>query len=383
MELFTVAVLTYQQRHHLERCLEHIFLQDYPAIELIVCDDNSCDFDVEEVEAYIRRRKSKNIVSVTVYKQPYYSGETKNCQTACRIAHGTYLKYLKVDEEFADSLALAKAAACFERTGGNAIVSFQRYITEDGRQTGEISPSDVDFRRLQTDSPKRLFIDFGTHPWEPFLCYLPAYFKRQYLEKLGFDPAYTSIPFWVLWLKICESGAKPVLLEEVTVQKRMYQVEDDLGYLSFGMKERYYRDCIRLLEDYAYPRLRAYTLMDRLRCIHAVEIIKIKIDSRKWYTWKFWKRFRWKIHKMPTLFFAWLYRLRAGNSTFEIHKEKRAFCLFTAFFYLDISLFPDRTSNVLWAGGALAALALLLFKEVLKLCTSISRAVLNKRNTAV
>ncbi len=383
MELFTVAVLTYQQRHRLERCLEHIFLQDYPFIELIVCDDNSCDFNVEEVEAYINRRKTKNIVSVTVYQQPYYSGETKNCQTVCSIAHGTYLKFLKADEEFADQTALTKAAACLERTGANAIVSFQRHITEEGTQTGEIIPLDIDFRKLQTASPNWLFIEFATHPWEPFLCYLPAYFKRQYLETIGFDTAYESIPFWALWLKIFESGEKPVILEEVTIQKRMYRVEDDLGYLSFWMKERYYRDCIRLLEEYAYPKLCAYTSMDRIRCRHAVEVIRIKIDSRKWYTWKFRKRLCWKIHKLPTLFFAWLYRLRTGGITFEIHKEKKMFCLFAGLFYLQNSLFPNRAADKLWAVGALAALALLLVKEAMKLCVYIGREILNRRNTKI
>ena len=68
--LFSIVVLTYLQRHLLNDCLDSVFEQDYPNIELVVCDDCSADFDPEEVRAYIDEHKEENIKKVTVYKQP-------------------------------------------------------------------------------------------------------------------------------------------------------------------------------------------------------------------------------------------------------------------------------------------------------------------------
>lgn len=67
--LFSIIVLTYMQRHLLEECLDSVFIQSYPNIELVICDDCSADFDVDEVKQYIEKNKSKNIRSFVVYKQ--------------------------------------------------------------------------------------------------------------------------------------------------------------------------------------------------------------------------------------------------------------------------------------------------------------------------
>jgi len=379
MELFTIAVLTYQQRHHLEQCLENIWKQDYDAVELVICDDNSCDFSVDEVEAYVNRHKTDRIVSVSVYQQPYYAGEAKNFQTALEMAHGSYIKFLKPDEELADEKSLTKAAECFLRTGANVIVSGQQRISEDGKEKWEICPSKDEFQKLAKATPDWLFIEFGTHPYEPFVSRAAVYFRKQYLEKSGFDAEYTSIPYWRLWLEICGAQEKPALMDEVTVYKRIYVVGDDLGYMSYGMKDRHYKDCMHLLRDYVYPRLGNYTYKDRMRCRHAVEVIKIMMDERKWYTWKFKKRLLWKIRKSPTIFLGWLYRVRTGNFNINTYNEKKYLVLFSLLYFLKVSAFPDRPSDLLWASLAAAAFAILAVKEILKLCIAVARAVLNKR----
>lgn len=379
MELFTVVLLTYQQRHHLNECLKHIFLQDYEAVELIVCDNNSCDFSVEEVEAYIAKHKPEQIVSVQVYQQPDYAGEAENCKKALELSHGVYVTFLKVDEEFADKKALSKTAAYFAQTNANVLISKIQKISEDGKQKWEIRPFDQELYRFEKASPDWLFREFGTLPSEPFVCEVPVVFRTEYIKQLGFDPAYASVPFWTLWLKLCEAQEKAVFFDQITMYRRMYVIEDDMAYMAYGMKERHYEDCIRLLQDYVYPRLARFSGMDRLRCRHAVEVIKIRIDDRKWYTWKFWKKCFWKIRKMPTLMLASLYRIRNGNYEIHIHNEKKLLVVFSLLFYLNISVFPGRDCKVLWAAGAAATFALFTVKQMLRLCISMARAVLDKK----
>lgn len=379
MELFTVAIRTYQQRHHLEKCLDSVFLQNYRAIELIVCDDDSCDFYVDEVEAYIYTHKPDNIVSVTVQKQPYYAGEAKTCQAALELAHGTYITFLKADEEFSDERALLHAVSRFKKTNGRVIVSRRLPISEDGRWKGDICPCDGDFQMLKKNSPDWFFVQFGTHPCEPFLCFAPAYFQKDYLTGIGFETAYASIPFWALWLKISRSREKIVLLDEVTVYQRQYVIEDDMAYMAFGMKERHYNDCIRLLQDYVSPRLCEYTLTDRIRCRYAIESIKITMDDRKWYTWKLRKKFFWKIRKAPVLLLRYFYQLRTGGCSIHVQNEVKLCLLLSLLFYLDVPLFLDRPSGFLWAAGSVAVFAVLAVKVLIRLGVCVIRAGLDKR----
>lgn len=53
MPLVSIVVLTYLQRHILNECVDLILEQDYPNIEIVVCDDSSADFDCDEVRDYL------------------------------------------------------------------------------------------------------------------------------------------------------------------------------------------------------------------------------------------------------------------------------------------------------------------------------------------
>ena len=151
MELFTIALMVYQQRHRLERCLEYIFQQDYKAVELIVCDDDSCDFDVDEVEAYIYEHKSDQIQFVTVHKQPAYMGQAAGCQTALSMAHGTYMMFLTVEQELYGKDALTKMAQYIRMAHGSVLVSRSLPFWEDGGQVYGHAPGYHALGELKAD----------------------------------------------------------------------------------------------------------------------------------------------------------------------------------------------------------------------------------------
>lgn len=98
--LFTVALVTFCQRHLLEDCLDSIFNQDYDNIELIVCDDCSCDFDPDDVRNYIDENKSENIKNVVIFKHEHNVGTVKNCQKAFELSNGAYFKLQAGDDVF-------------------------------------------------------------------------------------------------------------------------------------------------------------------------------------------------------------------------------------------------------------------------------------------
>lgn len=91
-KLFSIAIVSYNQRDLIEDCIDSILEQTYENIELIVCDDCSYDFNIEEVKAYIEKNKKQNISNVIVYKQKKNVGTSANCQKAMELANGDYFK---------------------------------------------------------------------------------------------------------------------------------------------------------------------------------------------------------------------------------------------------------------------------------------------------
>lgn len=383
MELFTVAVITFQQRHHLARCLKQIFCQDYQAVELIICDDNSCDFYEDEVEAYVHAHKTRQIRSVTIRKQRSYTGKAGCLKTALSLVHGTYVLFLEPEHELCSKKVLSKLAGCFRRERCSVLVSRSVPCLEDGGCSGAVCPPDAEFWQLKDAAPDWLFVQYATHPREPSVCGAPVCFRKGLLDRTGFDAGYPSIPFWMLWLRICadkETSKKTIaVLDEITVHTCIYQKEDDLGYLSFGMKDRYYKDSIRLLREYALPMMKEFSAADQVRCRHAAAVLQMKMDERKWYTWRFPKRLFWKIKKMPVLCMGRLYRMRTGNVYSNTQKELRLLLVFSLLYYLRIPVSAQGRLDTFWALLAVLAFAVLAVKTTVKFCAGAGKTVLDKR----
>ena len=66
--LISVLVLCYKNRALLNGMLKSIAMQKYPNIQLIVSDDGSSDFFVDEVKNYIASLKADNIREIIVRK---------------------------------------------------------------------------------------------------------------------------------------------------------------------------------------------------------------------------------------------------------------------------------------------------------------------------
>ncbi|MGL6105180.1 glycosyltransferase [Romboutsia sp.] len=70
--LFTVTIITYNQKSYLKDFIMSILNQDYSKIEIIIIDD---DFDKLEIEEYIVENKKENLVSFIVNENNVNIGE--------------------------------------------------------------------------------------------------------------------------------------------------------------------------------------------------------------------------------------------------------------------------------------------------------------------
>lgn len=131
--LVSVAITLYRQAHLLERCLKGVFAQDCGPIELLVCDDHSCDFSLRETEAWIRENAPENIVRVRVSQQTECGGPAAVAQAALDQAEGRYFVRLSGDETFAGADSLKTAIQRMEN-GAEALFCLRQgwtWLQED------------------------------------------------------------------------------------------------------------------------------------------------------------------------------------------------------------------------------------------------------------
>lgn len=96
-KLFSVVVLTYNQEELVEECLESIYSQSYPHIELIVSDDASKDHTIEVVDDWLAK-KGDRFANVVLLRSPENTGISANHTRGVQQAKGEFVKYIGGDD---------------------------------------------------------------------------------------------------------------------------------------------------------------------------------------------------------------------------------------------------------------------------------------------
>ena len=76
--LVTVAVLVYKNVQYIKDCVGSVLEQDYPNIQLVICDDGSGDFDKSLVEQFVYQNNKGNIESIVVHAMEKNVGTCRN-----------------------------------------------------------------------------------------------------------------------------------------------------------------------------------------------------------------------------------------------------------------------------------------------------------------
>ena len=58
-ELYTIIITNYNNSKYLKNAINSVLNQKYNNIELIITDDNSTEFNLENIKKYIEKKKKK------------------------------------------------------------------------------------------------------------------------------------------------------------------------------------------------------------------------------------------------------------------------------------------------------------------------------------
>lgn len=242
--VFSVIVLCYNNDQYLTECIDSIICQDFPAIEVIIADDCSKEFDINQYKEYCEQHNKGNFTSVTVYQNKENIGTVKSINCALKIAKGQFLKFIAADDILANEKTLSNAA--------NALIDSQ-----DGVITSDVIKCDSSMRmigkypdrlqrQLNSMTPKEIFAHLCIHN---DIIAGGVFFRRDFFERFGFfDERYRLLEDWPMWLRVTNNGGK---ITYASFDSIKYRANVGIGT---GVNPIYLNDKKAVLKNEIVPR---------------------------------------------------------------------------------------------------------------------------------
>ncbi|MFT4856190.1 MAG: alpha-1,3-rhamnosyltransferase [Algoriphagus sp.] len=255
-KLVSIIVPAFNHENYVEICLESIFQQTYPQIELIIINDGSTDQTHSRIQNWLA--KCPDRFKRLEYINRDNRGLTNTLNQGLEWAEGEYFSAIASDDILAiDKIRLLVAAleekgASFAAAFGNA-----KFIDSEGK---EISLEIKDTKGLViTETP--LFLDhytfgrkfdfkdpayFGTYPSLLAGNYLPAMsmlVRTSSIREVGGWTSGNTVEDWEMWLKLSKNFSFCFVDQTVA----SYRWHD--GNASKVKREQILRDSIKLLEN--------------------------------------------------------------------------------------------------------------------------------------
>jgi glycosyltransferase involved in cell wall biosynthesis len=280
-DLLSIIVLSYKSGDMLYETLDSILEQDYPNIELVICDDASPAFDENVIRKYISDNKKENISNVQIIINSTNAGTVKNLNNGIRVAKGEYIKAIAGDDQMA-SPDVCSCQICYLENHpkanfvvGNIVECDDKMnpITESGFLVEDDHNSIFHNRRsllkyIVRDNPKALSTQA--------MC-----FKKDFFEKEGlYDERFDLIEDLPMAVKIVKNEGKVGYINKRCVKHRG-QVGVSTSSNAFNKgKIKYYED----LEKYYRISLdsiknvigKTYVYMRHKICTFRIEYCQLK-----------------------------------------------------------------------------------------------------------
>lgn len=247
--LVTVVVLAYEQEEYLERCILSICEQNYTNIELLICDDGSSNFSVENTKHFVKQVKKANIVRYEILHNERNLGTVKNCNLALAHTHGALLKFLAADDIFADADVIGDMAVYFSDKAVQVVAG--RGVVDSDSSKGKLLPTEIEFARLLGASPQQTYELLCTRPWSAILA--PAVMFRTVClrEFRGFDESYRYLEDWPFWVALSKRGIPILHIPRVIVRYGLAGISTvkNTSTRNYQVRKQYLEECRMVLKS--------------------------------------------------------------------------------------------------------------------------------------
>lgn len=244
-QLITVITLCYYSDHLMET-VDSLLSQKYPAIQYIIADDGTEDFDPDRWYQYIDVHQKGNIKEVLVIHQDTNIGTVRNYNNALGYAKGKYIFPLSADDVYENPYVLNHWVEGFQ-THNDPIVctSCSVYDSSLKHFRGKWPRTDH-IRLLLSRDWQKIYRAMETQKLLPGSTVARS---RDSLETLGlFDTDYKLMEDYPFLMKALREGASIGFIPQSMVKKRSGGVSDGQG-----LNPQLQEDMKRFYEKEVYP----------------------------------------------------------------------------------------------------------------------------------
>lgn len=236
--LVSICIPAYNNAGYIKKTITSILNQTYRNIELIVVDDKSTDDTVAVLESIEDTR-------LRIYKNEENLGMAGNWNRCLSLARGEFIKLICADDLLDANAIELEAKAMRENPTVNLVESDTRLVDITGKKTGAFKryPKSgvVDGKKLAHTS--LMIQDFYGAPVNNLI-------RRSALEKVGgFDPAFTYILDFDLWVRMSLSG--DVYIIHRLLNSFRIRNDSNTGVLIGEKRDVYVAEHRRLLDKHA------------------------------------------------------------------------------------------------------------------------------------
>ena len=94
----SIIIPCYNGEQFVNRCMQSIYIQQYPFVEIIVVDDGSTDYSKEAIVKWGKKFETKQYEFKYIYQENQGLGSAIN--TGLKQVSGEYLSLLDIDDEY-------------------------------------------------------------------------------------------------------------------------------------------------------------------------------------------------------------------------------------------------------------------------------------------
>lgn len=219
--LISVILLCYRNYRFIFDCINSVLCQDYPNIEMIISNDNSDDFDVDELTEFFKDYQTKypNIKNIIINKNPKNTGTTKHVNSMVKRSSGKYFKLLAVDDLFLEKTALSQYVDYLDKSGAYFVTTRVAMYDEELKRFANYYPSYELFCILKSGDNLAQFRQIVAEPTiaAPGVC-----FARKYIDDFGyFNESYRIADDWPAWINYSQKGNIIHTLDDILVIYRL------------------------------------------------------------------------------------------------------------------------------------------------------------------
>lgn len=279
--LFSFAIGSYNNYEYIFEAIDSVLNQTYPAIELIVSNDGSPDFKLDEVKKYIEKNRKQNIVRFIVNNNSENLGTVANTEYCRSVSSGEYIMYMSADDCLYDKDVLTKFAEEFSELGPEAMcVSGKVAMCEqDINKVINILPDDNTIKSIKEFSSEEMFSRLSHTFTIPTTstCY-----KRKLYDVVGaYDKKYLIIEDAPLYLKMARLGVKFHWLDIIAARHRAGGISHGNAKNLSEAYKKYRYDEILIYKNEVFPYLNLISDTDK----------KIMLKKWEYIEFAYWDMF--------------------------------------------------------------------------------------------